>query len=611
MEKLSFFENIYFSCKWIIGLLFFIPSILMFINIKTSNSSFISSHKTKFLQGTILFFLICALSGPLFNPSELSLNRDNHKIFLMLENDWSTQDNWNDAKKKASQIINKAIDFHMPINIASSSPDVEGSFLYATNANPAIAKYWYLPQIKPQKFPDFTKITKNILDSNLSNFDSFWVGHNINYPDKEDALSTLQHYGSVAFIPSKQKSNIFIREASAENDTVSVSLSLAGEKLRSKKNLTLQVLDNKKRPIDIKKATLKSKETNKQINITLPPKLIRQIAFIKIKEANNIGATYKINKNWYKPLILVLGKGMHSSNSGKKSSYKHGGFFISSALEGLADISFDIEDIKNDPASIFIADNVVITPAIENALMLWLEQGGKLIYFAEDKPILNIFKLFDKIDSYKLPQRLEHNNITSNTDGISLYKTIQASDEKTYKDENWQPIISLKNQQPLISEKVIGRGKAVFVHASSAPIGNNIVLNLDFIKIIASLADISLPTQETKNLFNDDLYELQTLKQLPSGIYTDEESKIEAEISISPYFLFLALASCFIEYFLAKKARQPISKLRLIPYSIILIQALRLWGFDFVVKIITMPILLSYIWYRELHKQKQTQPTKE
>ena len=83
---------------------------------------------------------------------------------------------------------------------------------------------------------------------------------------------------------------------------------------------------------------------------------------------------------------------------------------------------------------------------------------------------------------FKPPQKIiPDENIIFDAKNILISEIVTPSKPELYKEQNWQPIVSLKDGKPVISQKYLGNGNLIYIHSSSAPIGNNMALNISFV----------------------------------------------------------------------------------------------------------------------------------
>ena len=330
--------------------------------------------------------LILALARPVINPDEGRFTGDG-TMLLVVDNGWASAAHWSARREAIEAAIDRADRSGRDVLIVptASADDIDEPL-------PAEAVRERIAGLVPQPYAPRRQEVAATLQEALTDgagYSVIWLSDGLDYGHAEafsEVLEKLAEGGGLTVLkPGPLETPLGIGHARAEGGV------LAGRIISGTKGPhsgTIRALTARGEPLGEAPFAIKPGETEAIAPFDLPLEIRNQVARLQIKGQRSAGAVHLLDaqSQWHR-VGIVSGESREEAQPLLSPLY-----YVERALSPYADVitptegnaATAINDLieKQRVSTIVLADIGRLTPATQEELEAWLDEGGVLIRFA-------------------------------------------------------------------------------------------------------------------------------------------------------------------------------------------------------------------------------------
>jgi len=483
------------------------------------------------LRLTLAAALIIAIAQPvLTNPKQASLNND--PLLLIVDNDWSTANNWPLHKAVLLQTIEAAKTRNVPVAIALTAAKTKVQNIKLLTAKSAQT---FAETIEPQSLhanrSDLVKQLKTAFAKTKS-LQIIWLSNGLSGPTGPKNKSFTTELGQLAngntsltiAVPSKNTAPIVLGKLARKNGKIEIELHKP--KAASIENTAVSLVARNGRNLARTNVSFANGNSSQKVTLDLPLALRNEAARIEIAGQTHAGALRLLDDRWQSKTVgIVTSQSLELAQPLLSPLY-----YVTRALSPTTLIRQRDADastaklLKTGLSMLVLADIGLIAPQDRTAIESWLEKGGVLVRFAgprlaestavldqtgEDKLIPVSLRrggrALGSALSWEQPQSLAPFNANSPLAGIAVddsvlvRRQVLAEPSGSLSSRVWA---SLKDGTPLITAKREGLGLVVLVHVTANSDWSNLPLSGMFVEILKRISDLAPAITSTTDTAN-------------------------------------------------------------------------------------------------------------
>jgi len=524
----AFLANFVFLNPWALSALFALPALYLLLKITPPTpkivvfpaARFLSDLKPKtntanhtpwwllLLRIMIIALLILAFARPVLNPG--TKNIDDTPLLLIVDNGWSSAQNWDDIVEAATHEIRSSGQHSASIYIlptaenASSAPLVAGPFLQ----NEALS---YIKALKPYPWPSNLRNASEALPD--KEFRAVWLSDGIKKNGHGFFVQSVKSVSSGLNVTAPQHNALpFILKKS--KDTLSKSfIEIDGvHSIDSSVALKILLLNEHGQVLDEKSISPSDMQLPAHINFELPAPLQAQLSSFKIANQQGAASVFIRDETGAMKTVGIVSAQTNSEHL----KLREGSFYIHKALQPYANIiQGKIEHlIEQKPSVIILPDIAAIQPKTLNMLGDWVQDGGMLLRFAGPRmaqstqehaltpvPLRRAIRgVGGKMSFNDDPLQIITPEQNSPLYGLRFDEDIRISEQvlpepsAQLSGKTW---LYLDDGTPLITSDKRGEGLLVMIHTSASPEWSNLPLSGSYIWLLKRLLKFAGQSPDT------------------------------------------------------------------------------------------------------------------
>jgi len=450
--------------------------------------------------------IILGLAGPVLNP-ETDATEGSGPILMVLDGSWAGASRWPDQMDAVEAQLTRASRAGRPVAFLDLSRPEEPVF--------QAADIWRsrLPGFVPAPWqPDAPRAIGLIAE--LGDFDTMWFTDGLDYPGRDSAITAFEEKGAVVVY---QTSGNVLAMSPATYENNAVQLTAIRAAAGPEREVTLQAQGRDPAGNATILATVPvvfgDGETTAQTELSLPAELRARITRFDIQGQRSAGATTLVDDALRRREIGLIA-GREDREGLQLLSPLH---YLEQALAPNADlIRGALTDIlPANPDVIILADVATLSASEEEALGLWIDEGGMLVRFAGPRIAASDISRVD--EDPMMPVRLRTGGRTVGgamswgepkslapfperspffglevPDEVQITSQVMAQPDPTLAE---RVIAELTDGTPLVTRKARAQGQIVLFHITATADWSTLPLSGLFVQMLERLSVASSSTR--------------------------------------------------------------------------------------------------------------------
>ncbi len=453
------------------------------------------------LRSLMVIFLILAMARPVLTNTAQDGQTDSPDI-IIVDNDWSVMDNWENRRRELDELLKQAKEKGKNPILLSSNTSLSPS---PQDANKTLENAQVLrPQPWPANRANLTAQIEEAVQLLDKHPQIDWISNNLDSEENRTFLSHLAELGKTTLVRASNNDFPFIIKQVDRNPSgFHVRLNSAPQD--SPHIIHIQFLDEKGQVLHRNKITLAAKQTDKEVDISLPAELKHQAVRLQVQGQVTPAGQYLLDEKWRDHPVGII------KNLGVNKSLLEPAYYVRKSLIPYTTLrEADLNTLLNRETSlIFDVTFTTFTQNEQKRLTHWIEKGGLFIRFAGEEaarqtkeqsdPLMPVKimageRSFGGTLSWKKPARLSpfpenspFRNLHAAQD-ITVKRQILARPETSLADKTWA---QLEDGTPLITAKQMGKGWSVLFHVNAIPSWSNLPLSGTFEAMLKQFLSLS------------------------------------------------------------------------------------------------------------------------
>ena len=489
------------------------------------------------LRLTLATVIILAIAGPILGTSKNNhLNQD--PLLILIDNDWSTANDWPRRQAVLQQIITAADIKGVPIALVPSNQAAQPIAFQFTNARTAKE---LANAIQPQsqginRLSHLAKVTKAF--GNAKALQIIWLSNG-----RSNKTTTTTQFTTGLKKLAGAKASLKVFATSAANIPLvlgtptrkdgKIIISAYRNIANTPTNARINLVARNGRSLASKPIKFDLNKTTATLEMKLPLALRNEASRIEISGQRHGAAIHLLDDRWRRKTVgIVSGENRALSQPLLSPLY-----YVSRALSPSAQLIEQDDDtstaklLQSGLSMLVMADIGTIAPKDRTALEKWVNSGGVLVRFAGPRlakttggqetfsdPLIPVElrrggRALGSALSWEKPQSLAPftkgsplAGLKLNTD-VKVTRQILAEPTSQLAGHVWA---SLQDGTPLITASPQGTGLVVLIHVTANPDWSDLPLSGLFVDILNRILDLAPAVTTTK----------QTQTTFEPGIYT-------------------------------------------------------------------------------------------
>ena len=450
--------------------------------------------------------IILGLAGPVLNP-ETDTAEGSGPVLIVLDGSWAGASRWPDQMDAVEAQLTRASRAGRPVAFLDLSRPEEPVF--------QAADIWRsrLPGFVPAPWqPDAPRAIELIAE--LGDFDTMWFTDGLDYPGRDAAITAFEEKGAV--VVYQTSGNVLaMSPASYENSAVQLTAIRAAAGPEREVTLQAQGRDPAGNATILASVPVVfgDGETTAQTELSLPAELRARITRFDIQGQRSAGATTLVDDALRRREIGLIA-GREDREGLQLLSPLH---YLEQALAPNADlIRGALTDIlPANPDVIILADVATLSASEEEALGLWIDEGGMLVRFAGPRIAASDISRVD--EDPMMPVRLRTGGRTVGgamswgepkslapfperspffglevPDEVQITSQVMAQPDPTLAE---RVIAELTDGTPLVTRKARAQGQIVLFHITATADWSTLPLSGLFVQMLERLSVASSSTR--------------------------------------------------------------------------------------------------------------------
>jgi len=446
---------------------------------------------------------IIAFAGPVLNPKEP--NTGTGPLLILADGTWADARDWQRRTERIDALLAEAARDGRPAAIATlTTPQSQIAFQSADVVRQS------LPNLQPQPWEPSDDIAW--IDAIAGDFDTFWLSDGLARSSRDTLLETLQLRGEVTVFQTPRQT-FGLRPARYDDGTIIVSAARTPIGSAATADVNAIGVD----PAGVERllatVTLEFGAGNgvADTGLVLPPELRNRVTRFEIAGARSAGAVSLTDDALKRREVALI------SGSGDREGLELLSplYYLREALEPTADlIDGTLDDILlANPDVIVLADVANLSAAEDEAIAIWVRDGGLLLRFAG--PRLAASDIGRASENQLLPVRLRSGGRSVGgamswgepkalapfpegspffglpvPDDVTVSSQVMAQPDPTLAE---RVIAGLADGTPLVTRKALGEGQVVLYHVTANAEWSSLPLSGLFVQMLERLAVSTRP----------------------------------------------------------------------------------------------------------------------
>jgi len=464
--------------------------------------------------------VIIAVARPVITDNkQLNLSKD--PLLIIIDNDWSTANNWQIHQTVLLQTIDAAQTLNIPVAIATTTATSQPQSIKMQTAKAASNQ---AVTIAPQSLMSNRPALLKQLETSFAKSTALqvlWLSNGLAEPKQSGFINGLTNLagGNVSLTiakPATDDSPVIVGKTARNNGKIEITLHKQNN--RHINNLEVSLLAGNGRNLAQVSLPFKKGKTTTTASIDLPLALRNEASRIEVSGQSHAAALRLLDDRWHRKTVgIISGETLELAQPLLSPLY-----YVTRALSPTAEILQPTADtgmadlLKTGLSMLVLADIGMIAPKDRNTLESWVENGGVLVRFAgprlaestqqggllqpDDGDRLIPVQLrqggraLGSALSWEQPQGLAPFPDNSPLSGLKPDPTIkirrQVLAEPTA-DLSGHVWASLSDGTPLITARRLDHGLVVLVHVTANSDWSNLPLSGLFVEILKRMVELS------------------------------------------------------------------------------------------------------------------------
>ncbi len=453
-------------------------------------------------------FVIFALSEPIWNAQDKG-TASNGPLLLIVDDGWSTGNDWDERQTSALQIVREAENAGRPVALAFTSQGGQAD-LNAKRASEAEAALT-AAEPKPVRV-ELTPLTERLQEGTGTDFStSIWMASGIaasGSTELASALATLGAEETIYYAPSRNNT-LALTTVANEPDAMKVTLERADTSVASSGQIT--AFDVQGRSLSSGPYNFENDSQTSEVRFSLPVELRNEVVRVGIDNSTSAGGVQLLDERFRRRRVGLIAGGNADQQQPLLSSL----YYISRALAPFSEVR-QAQDpnvvvsvpqlIEERVSTLVLADIGTLPDDVRKQMEGWVEGGGMLVRFAgprlagAENDTLVPVKLrrggrsLGGTLTWGTPQPLASFEESSPFSGIpvpadvAVSRQVLAEPDIDLADKTWA---SLADGTPLVTAARRGQGWIVLFHVTADAVWSNLPLSGSFVDMLRRIVAVS------------------------------------------------------------------------------------------------------------------------
>ena len=463
--------------------------------------------------------VIIAIARPvLTDHKQLTLSKA--PLLIIIDNDWSTANNWSLHQTILLQTVATAQSRNIPVAIATTTATSQPQIL---NMQTAKAARNLATSIAPQSLASNRTRLLSQLKARFAKskeLQIIWLSNGLaeaNQPAFFDGLKSLAGGKATVTLamPAPDTSPIILGNPARNSGKIDITLHKQDN--RNIDNIAVSLLAGNGRNLAQVSVPFKAGATTAKASITLPLALRNEAARIEISGQTHAAAIRLLDDRWRRKTVgIITGESRALAQPLLSPLY-----YVTRALSPTAQLKQPDENtgisglLKSGLSMLVLADIGMIAPKDRSVMENWLDKGGVLVRFAgprlaestesgilkqtEPDPLIPVElrrggRALGSALSWEQPQGLAPFPPNSPLAGLKSDPTIQVRRQvlaEPAADLTGHIWASLSDGTPLITARRQGQGLVVLIHVTANSDWSNLPLSGLFVEILKRMVELA------------------------------------------------------------------------------------------------------------------------
>ncbi|MEM9549743.1 MAG: DUF4159 domain-containing protein [Pseudomonadota bacterium] len=446
--------------------------------------------------------IILGLAGPVLNPKQQGAGSG--PLMIVLDAGWAGAAQWSARAEALDAQLSEAGRAGRPVVILELTEPAEPAFQSADS--------WRrrAPFLAPAGWvPTEAQITtvRDMIEGIDGRFDTHWFSDALDYPGREDLLTTLETRGSVTVFQSPSPITA-IAPSRFEDGAVQLALHRSPAGAEREVTILAQGLDpaGTSRVLATVTATFEEGSATAETALSLPAELRARITRFEIQGQRSAGAVTLADDSLRRREVAMIA-GREDREGLELLSPLH---YLEQALIPTADLlrGSILDVLPANPDVIALADIATVSDAERDALLEWIEGGGLLLRFAgtrlaasdisraDEDPLMPVRlraggRSVGGAMSWGEPKSLAPFSESSPFFGLQVSPDVLISAQVMAQPDPTiaeRVIASLEDGTPLVTRKEVGQGQIILFHVTANAEWSTLPLSGLFVEMLERLA---------------------------------------------------------------------------------------------------------------------------
>lgn len=447
------------------------------------------------LRSLILLALIFAMAQPILNQNMLNIGNTSH-IVLLIDNDWSVMDRWQDRQKEMDRILLKAGETDKTVMLVPTADLTPLSFQPAQDAR-KVAKTLQPRPWTTDRTKRFEQV-KTALSELQQPITFFWISNGLAEQESDpEHLTDLSQWGDMTYVHGSEETLPgVIKKVTRTAQGLHVTLNRAGG------GETIQLLDSNSNVLFSRHV---KPDQSDSLNIELPGELKSRVESLRLSGSSTPASQFLLDERWRdKPVGIIQADAV-------QNDLLDPAYYIRKALLPYAPVRQDrLEKLLVRKSAVIIdLGTAQRTVQQQDQLEQWVKSGGILLQFASSRygaqhtayrhnlmpaPLTQSERTLGGTLSWKRPAKLTSfpphspfRNLPVPKD-ITINKQVLAQPDAQLEQHAWA---RLQDGTPLITARAIDDGWSVMFHVTATPDWSSLPLSGTFEQMLVRLLGLS------------------------------------------------------------------------------------------------------------------------
>jgi len=444
--------------------------------------------------------LLLALARPVLNPLQATETRGD--VLLLIDNGWSSAQNWDDIQTAAENQIKQAARNNQQIRFMTTAADASGQapqLLGPLTESDALSQ---LRASKPQPWP---VDLQQALDA-LQDYDGgvIYFADGVRHANHRAFYNEVSGQISAIYAPSNANLPFVLKAHGGFQTQPEILIDGSSASARDLP-IRVQLLGEKGSLLDEISVETSGKNFPLKASFDIPAALQNRVSSFQLAGAQGANAKYFLDDVGGPKSVGIVS----SAEIAQTRQFTEDSFYLRKALEPYATVSQgSLDAILETKPSVIILPDIGTMPQNElNELSAWVDEGGLLLRFAgpnmtqsnrqnalTPNPLRAEARNVKGSLSWDKPLKLAPLTPDSPLYGIGFDEEVEVSGQilpavnAGSQDENAaQSWILLEDGTPLMTAKQQEQGLIVMVHTTASPLWSNLALSGVYVDMLKRL----------------------------------------------------------------------------------------------------------------------------